>query len=167
MLPNQSQEETLEDWLVTLRKHRNYALRERIEGFDTNNQGIDESIAYSYGAYCDIESKIEYGSCCPLTCPVLKHGVIPKNLELATKLSHILDKQTKEIIETVVKWDSASGIQMKVTSQLRQTLNSFAAIDSCVLQRSIANLDTAYANFWKHHRGFPQFIRVRVKSWCP
>gem|GEM_PF-4661983 len=40
MLPNQSQEETLEDWLVTLRKHRNYALRERIEGFDTNNKDM-------------------------------------------------------------------------------------------------------------------------------
>jgi len=75
--------------------YENYALRERIEGFDTNNQDIDESIAYSYGAYCDTESKIEYGSCCPLTCPVLKHGVIPKNLELATKLSVVLDKQTR------------------------------------------------------------------------
>ena len=48
---------------------------------------------------------------------------------------------------------------MKVTSQLRQSLGSFAAIDSCVLQRNITNLDTAFTNFWKHHRGFPQFIR--------
>jgi len=159
MLPNQSQLCTLEDWLVTLRKHRNYALRERIEGFDTNNQNIDKSIAYSYGAYCDIESKIEYGSCCPLTCPVLKHGVIPQNLELATKQTKVKDKETKEVVETIVKWDSASGIQMKVTTQLRQSKNSFAAIDSNVLQRNIANLDTAYANFWKHHRGFPGFIR--------
>ena len=118
-----------------------------------------QKIIYAYGSYCDTESKVEYGSCCPLTCPVLKHGVIPNNLELATKLSQVLDKQTLVIVETVIKWDSASGIQMKVTSQLRQTLNSFAAIDSCVLQRNIANLDTAYANFWKHHRGFPQFIR--------
>ncbi|MDF5723489.1 MAG: RNA-guided endonuclease TnpB family protein [Rhizonema sp. PD37] len=156
---NQTQEATLEEWLVTLRKHRNYALRERINGFDTNNQEIDESIAYSYSAYCEIESKIEYGSCCPLTCPILKHGVIPQNLELATKQSKLKDKQTKEVVETVVKWDSASGIQMKVTTQLRKSLESFSTIDSDVLQSNIANLDTAFSNFWKHHRGFPQFIR--------
>jgi len=159
MLPNQTQLCQIEDWLVTLRKHRNYALRERKVGFETNNKDSDSSIIYAYGSYCDTESKIEYGSCCPLTCPVLKHGVIPQNLELATKETKVKDKETKEVIAVNVGWDSASGIQMKVTSQLRQTLSSFAAIDSCVLQRNIANLDTAYANFWKHHRGFPQFIR--------
>jgi len=159
MLPNQSQEATLEEWLVTLRKHRNYALRERKDGFDTNNQAADQSVVYSYGAYCEIESRIEYGACCPLTRPVLKHGVIPQDLGLATKQTKVKEKQTKEIVETVVRWDSASGIQMKVTTQLRQSLESFAAFDSNVLQRNIANLDTAYANFWKHHRGFPQFIR--------
>ncbi|MBR8840724.1 MAG: transposase [Stigonema ocellatum SAG 48.90 = DSM 106950] len=159
MLLNQSQEETLEDWLVTLRKHRNYALRERKDGFETNNQDIDTPVAYAYGAYCDLDSKIEYGSSCPLTCPVLKHGVIPQNLELATKQSKVKDKATKEVIGTRREWDSASGIQMKVTSELRQSLDSFATIDSCVLQRNIANLDTAYANFWKQGRGFPQFLR--------
>ena len=159
MLPNQTQEATLEEWLVTLRKHRNYALRERIDGFETNNQNVDESVAYSYGAYCEIDSKVEYGSCCPLTCPVLRHGVIPQDFALATKKSKVKDKQTKEVIRSTVKWDSASGIQMKVTTQLRQSLESFAAIDSDVLQRNIANLDAAFTNFWKHGRGFPQFIR--------
>ena len=156
---NRTQEATLEQWLVTLRKHRNYALCERLIGFETNNQNIDELIVYSYGAYCDIEYKIEYCSCCPLTCPILKHGVIPQDLKLATKQSKVKDKQTKAVVETVVNWDSPSGIQMKVTSQLRQSLESFAAIDSCVLQRNIANLDAAFNNFWQHHKGFPQFIR--------
>ncbi|MBR8840148.1 MAG: transposase [Stigonema ocellatum SAG 48.90 = DSM 106950] len=159
MLPNQSQEETLEERLVTLRKHRNYALKERVNGFDTNNQDIDTPIAYAYGAYCEIGSRIEIGSCCPLTCPVLKHGVIPQNLDLATKQSKVKDKTTKEVIGQEREWDSASGIQMKVTSQLRQSLDSFAAIDSCVLQRNIAKLDIAYANFWKQGRGFPQFFK--------
>ncbi|MBR8836743.1 MAG: transposase [Stigonema ocellatum SAG 48.90 = DSM 106950] len=159
MLPNQSQEATLEDWLVTLRKHRNYALRERKDGFETNNKDTELCVDYAYGSYCDLDSKMEYGSCCPLTCPVIKHGVIPQNLELATKQSKVRDKATKEVIGTSREWDSASGIQMKVTSQLRQSLDSFAAIDSCVLQRNIARLDTAYANFWKHGRGFPQFLR--------
>ncbi|MBR8833356.1 MAG: transposase [Stigonema ocellatum SAG 48.90 = DSM 106950] len=159
LLPNQQQEATLEDWLVTLRKHRNYALRERKDGFETNNAVADQQIIYAYGSYCELDSKIEYGSCCPLTCPVLKHGVIPQNLELAFKESKIRDKETKKVLSTNKGWDSASGIQMKITSQLRQSLDSFAAIDSCVLQRNIANLDTAYTNFWKHKRGFPQFLR--------
>ena len=87
LLPNQSQSASLEDWLVTLRKHRNYALLERKDGFETNNQDVTETIVYAYGAYCDIDSRVEYGSCCPLACPVLKHGVIPQNLELAFKES--------------------------------------------------------------------------------
>ncbi|MBR8834323.1 MAG: transposase [Stigonema ocellatum SAG 48.90 = DSM 106950] len=48
---------------------------------------------------------------------------------------------------------------MKVTSSLRQSLDSFATISSDVLQRNIAKLDTAYANFWKQGRGFPQFLK--------
>ncbi len=142
MLPNQSQEATLEDWLVTLRKHRNYALRERKDGFETNNSEANTQVVYAYGSYCDLDSRIEYGSSCPLTCPVLKHGVIPPHLELAFKESKTRDKDTKKVLSTTIAWDSASGIQMKATSQLRQLLPQFAAIDSCVLQRNIANLDT-------------------------
>ena len=159
MLPNQSQEATLEDWLVTLRKHRNYALRERKDGFETNNSEANTQVVYAYGSYCDLDSRIEYGSSCPLTCPVLKHGVIPPHLELAFKESKTRDKDTKKVLSTTIAWDSASGIQMKATSQLRQLLPQFAAIDSCVLQRNIANLDTAYTNFWKHTHRFPQFRR--------
>lgn len=159
LLPNQQQEATLEDWLITLRKHRNYALRERRDGFETNNKDASTQVIYAYGSYCDLEERIEYGSCCPLTCPVQKHGVIPQNLELAFKLSQTRDKETKKVIETKRGWDSASGIQMKVTSLLRQSKPHFAVIDSCVLQRNIASLDTAYTNFWKHNRGFPQFLR--------
>ncbi len=159
LLPNQQQETTLEEWLVTLRKHRNYALRERKDGFDTNNKDADIEIVYAYGSHCDINYRVEYGSCCPLTCPVLKHGVIPQNLELAFKESKTKDKETKLVLSTAKGWDSASGIQMKVTSLLRQSHDSFAAIDSCVLQRNIANLDAGYTNFWKHKRGFPQFLR--------
>ncbi len=159
LLPNQSQEATLEEWLVTLRKHRNYALRERTEGFEFNNKDLDSIVAYAYGSYCEIDSKVEYGSCCPLACLVLTHGVIPQNLELAIKKSKIKDKKTKEIIAVNTDWDSASGIQMKVTTQLRKSLDAFASIDSDVLQRNIAKLDTAFTNFFKNGRGYPQFIK--------
>jgi len=149
LLPNQSQEVTLTDWLVTLRKHRNYALRERNNGFESNNQEVETKIAYAYGAYCDVISKNEYGASCPLTCPVLKHGVIPDNLELATKNS-----------KAGVKWDSASGIQMKITTRLRSNHPSFASINAAVLQSNISRLDGAFNNFWKHKRGYPRFLKV-------
>ncbi|WP_341531401.1 helix-turn-helix domain-containing protein [Nostoc sp. UHCC 0302] len=75
--PSQSQQAKMSQWLTTLRKHRNYALRERDIGYKTNNQGADEPVNYAWGSYCDLSTKIEYGGFCPLTCPVLKHGVIP------------------------------------------------------------------------------------------
>jgi putative transposase len=139
----------MSDWLITLRKHRNYALREREHGYNTNNQNACESITYAWGSWCDTESKIEYGSCCPFTCPVVKHGVVPNQLEIALKTS-----------QDAVKWDSASGIQMKITTQLRHKRESFANINSDVLQRNIARLDNAFTNFWKHGRGFPRYLRI-------
>jgi putative transposase len=35
--PNKGQESLMAEWLVTLRKHRNYCLAERKRGFETNN----------------------------------------------------------------------------------------------------------------------------------
>ncbi|MFL9458217.1 RNA-guided endonuclease InsQ/TnpB family protein [Tolypothrix bouteillei VB521301_2] len=139
----------MSQWLLTLRKHRNFALRQREIGYSTNNQNIENPVIYAIGSWCDIETRVEYGSCCPLTCPILKHGVIPENLNLALKT-------TKD----VVKWDSASGIQMKVTTQLRHERENFCIIDSDVLQRNIAKLDSAFINFWKHGHGFPSYLRV-------
>ena len=146
--PTLRQINLLSQWLVTLRKHRNYALREREVGYSTNNQNANKPITYANGSYCEIESKVEYGSCCPLTCPVVKHGVIPKDLSLAFKTS-----------KGVFNWDSASGIQMKVTTQLRREYQHFGEINSDVLQRNLAKLDTAFSNFWKQGRGFPRYIR--------
>ncbi|KAF3887444.1 transposase [Tolypothrix bouteillei VB521301] len=139
----------MSQWLVTLRKHRNFALRQREIGYSTNNQNAETPVIYAIGSWCDIETRVEYGSCCPLTCPVLKHGVIPENLDLALKTAN-----------GVVKWDNASGIQMKVTTRLRHERESFANINSDVLQRNIAKLDSAFNNFWKNGRSFPRYLRV-------
>lgn len=138
----------MSEWLITLRKHRNYALREREIGHNTNNKNADTPISYAFGSFCNLESQIEYGASCPLTCPVLKHGVIPSDLSHSLKTS-----------KGVVKWDSASGIQMKVTTQLRYKYQSFSEINSDVLQRNIAKLDTAFNNFWKQGNGFPKYLR--------
>lgn len=148
--PSKTQAEQMSQWMVTLRKHRNYALREREDGYNANNRNAEEALTYAWGSYCDIESHSEYGSCCPLTCPVLKYGVIPQELGMMTKKR----KKTSDVV-----WDNASGIQMKVTTQLRYERQNFADINSDVLQRNIAKLDTAFANFWKHSRGFPRYLR--------
>ncbi len=149
--PSQTQVELMSDWLITLRKHRNYALREREQGYNTSNKDAESSITYGWGSFCDIETKVEYGSCCPLTCPILKHGVVPAQLGLAVKTSKKTGTQ---------RWDSASGIQMKVTTTLRHERQNFALINSDVLQRNIARLDDAFTNFWQHQKGFPRYYRV-------
>lgn len=156
MLAKARQEVEIAKWLVTLRKHRNYALRETEAGYNTNNRDADSPVSYAWGSYCDLESRIEYGSCCPLTCPVLKHGVLPPELNITLK--EVPDKKDKT--KKVKVWDSASGIQSKVTTQLRHETENFGEIDSCVLQTNLAKLDTAFVNFWKHGRGFPRYLRV-------
>jgi len=147
--PNPTQIQQMSQWLITLRKHRNYALREREAGYKTNNQDAEIPVSYAGGSFCDLQSWVEYGACCPLTCPVIKHGVIPIDLVMALKA-------TKK--DRAIKWDSASGIQMKRTTQLRHEKDNFAAINSDVLQRNIARLDTAFTNFWLHGRGFPKYL---------
>lgn len=86
LVPNQEQTATIDRWLVTLRKHRNYALKQRKEGWDTNNKDIVVELEigadYAFGSYCDLETKVEYGACYPLACPVQSHGVIPQDIEI-------------------------------------------------------------------------------------
>jgi putative transposase len=151
LVPTQSQTEKMSAWLVTLRKHRNYALRQRSEGYSSNNQYAKQAEELISGSYCDIKTKEEFPEiwCCPLTCPVQKHGVIPDDISLMVKNS-----------KGVIKWDSPSGIQMKVTTKLRYDSPWFGNINSDVLQRNIANLDTAFTNFWKHERGYPAYKKI-------
>lgn len=39
--PTKSQIAQMSSWLITLRKHRNYALRERETGYNTNNKDAE------------------------------------------------------------------------------------------------------------------------------
>lgn len=134
------------EWLVTLRKHRNYCLAERQRGFESNNQDSDQSVMYEYGAFCDIDSQIEYGASCPLTCPVVKHGVMSADLLKVSKGD--------------VVWGSASDVQSKRTSELRAENPFYGRIYSGVLQGNLAKLDTAYSGFFQHKRGFPAFRKA-------
>ncbi|GJD15867.1 transposase, IS605 OrfB family [Rivularia sp. IAM M-261] len=107
-----------------------------------------------------METRIEYGVCCPLTCPVLKHGVVPEKLSIAfKKTKEKFDIKTGELIKpSIVKWDDASGIQKKVTTELRGKFPFFGEIYSAVLQGNLERLDDAYANFFKHGRGYPSYV---------
>lgn len=148
----------MSEWLVTLRKHRNYCLAERKRGYEGNNLDSSEVVEFEYGAYCDIETRIEYGSYCPLTCSVVKHGVLPDSLSLEQSIK--FSKPNKKTGEIKISWDSVGGIQSKRTTQLRSENYFYGQINSDVLQGNLAKLDIAYTGFFKHQRGFPAFRKT-------
>jgi putative transposase len=137
----------MSEWLVTLRKHRNYCLAERQRGFETNNQKSDEPVMYQYGAFSNLDSRIEYGSYCPLTCPIVKHGVMSAEL-------------TKNSKSRGLVWGSAADVQSKKTTELRSESEWYSRVNSDVLQGNLAKLDTAYNGFFQHKRGFPVFRKA-------
>ena len=143
LLPNFSQDALMAEWLITLRKHKNYCLRERKEGWDTNNRDAEMSVSYAWGSYCELRTRQVWGACRPLTCPVVKHGVLSAELTKTAKGQ--------------LHWGNASDIQSKRTTQLRHESDWYSRIDSDVLQRNLARLDTAFVNFWRHGSGFPKF----------
>jgi putative transposase len=145
--PNQGQQSLMSEWLVTLRKHRNYCLAERKHGYETNNQESDQPVMYQYGAYSDLISRVEYGSYCPLTCPIVKHGVMSSELTKTSKKHGLV-------------WGSASDVQSKRTTELRSESKWYKRINSDVLQGNLAKLETAYSGFFQHKRGFPAFRKV-------
>jgi putative transposase len=145
--PNIGQQALMSEWLVTLRKHRNYCLAERQRGFETNNSNSDEAVMYQYGAFSDLDTRIEYGSYCPLTCPIVKHGVMSAEL-------------TKNSKKHGLAWGHAADIQSKRTTELRSESEWYSRINSDVLQGNLAKLDTAYNGLFQHKRGFPAFRKT-------
>jgi putative transposase len=137
----------MSEWLITLRKHRNYCLAERQRGFETNNHSSDEPVMYQYGAFSDLDTRIEYGSYCPLTCPIVRHGVMSAEL-------------TKNSKKHGLAWGSAADIQSKRTTELRSESEWYSRVNSDVLQGNLAKLDTAYNGFFQHKRGFPVFRKA-------
>ncbi|WP_229551498.1 transposase [Nostoc sp. CHAB 5836] len=137
----------MSEWLITLRKHRNYCLAERQRGFETNNSNSDEPVMYQYGAFSDLGTRIEYGSYCPLTCPIVKHGVMSAEL-------------TKNSKKHGLTWGHAADIQSKRTTELRSESEWYSRVNSDVLQGNLAKLDIAYNGFFQHKRGFPAFRKA-------
>jgi putative transposase len=122
------------------------------------SQSSSDKTTWILWAYCDIESRIEYGSYCPLTCSVVKHGVLPDSISLEQSIK--FSKPNRETGEIKVSWDSVGGIQSKRTTQLRSENYFYGRIDSQILQQNLAKLDVAYTGFFKYQRGFPAFRKA-------
>jgi len=142
--PNKGQSALMSEWLVTLRKHRNYCLAERKRGFESNNKDADQPVMYNWYAYCDLETRFVSGAYSPLTCPVVKHGVMSAALTKNSKSKGLV-------------WGAAADVQSKRTTQLRAESEFYGRINSDVLQGNLAKLDAAYSGFFQHKRGFPAF----------
>jgi putative transposase len=99
----------------------------------------------------------------------MRHGLTPEKLDdeqLIKVTKEKVNKKTGEVILSKVVFDSASGLQSKITTKLRKVNQYFALVDSGVLQRNIARLDSAFSGFWSHERGYPAFrTRSNFKSW--
>lgn len=125
--PSKEQAVKLNDWINILRSHYNWCLSDRIATYYQQ---------FIQGDYCDICSK---GEASPLTCCVVKNGA------------------TGNPWKGNGKKRSAAAIQDAGLVDLKQARPWFKSIDSDILQRNVARLDTAYKNFFKEGRGFPRF----------
>jgi putative transposase len=124
--PSGSQSATMEAWLNMLRSHYNWCLADRIETYHAQ---------FIQGAYCKLRTKAEAS---PLTCCIVKSGA------------------TGNPWQDSGKKRNAGTIQDAGLVELKAARPWYKSIDSDVLQRNIARLNTAYKNFFDG-RGFPAF----------
>jgi putative transposase len=124
--PSGSQSATMEAWLNMLRSHYNWCLADRIETYHAQ---------FIQGAYCNLRTKAEAH---PLTCCIARNGA------------------TGNPWQDSGKKRNAGTIQDAGLVELKAVRPWYKSIDSDVLQRNIARLNTAYKNFFDG-RGFPAF----------
>lgn len=116
----------MDAWLNMLRGHYNWCLADRIEVYHSQ---------FIQGAYCNLRTKAE---AYPLACCVVKNGATGNPWQ---------DSGKKRNAGTI---QDAGLVELKVARPW------YKSIDSDVLQRNIARLNTAYKNFFDG-RGFPAF----------
>ncbi|NEO40812.1 MAG: IS200/IS605 family element transposase accessory protein TnpB [Moorea sp. SIOASIH] len=124
--PSGSQSDKMESWLNMLRSHFNWCLADRIETYHQQ---------FIQGAYCSLRTKAEAD---PLTCCIVKNGA------------------TGNPWQNSGKKRNAGTIQDAGLVELKAARPWYKSIDSDVLQRNVARLNTAYQNFFDG-RGFPKF----------
>jgi putative transposase len=124
--PSDSQSVTIDAWLNMLKSHYNWCLADRIETYHAQ---------FIQGAYCSLRTKAEAH---PLTCCIIKSGA------------------TGNPWQDSGKKRNAGTIQDAGLVELKAARPWYKLIDSGVLQRNVARLNTAYKNFF-NGRGFPAF----------
>ncbi|MEQ9372612.1 MAG: transposase [Coleofasciculus chthonoplastes F3-SA18-01] len=124
--PSGSQSAKMQSWLDMLRATYNWCLADRIETYH---------YSFIQGAYCSLRTKAE---AYPLTCCIVKNGA------------------TGNPWKNNGKKRNAGTIQDAALVDLKAARPWYKSIDSDVLQRNIARLNTAYKNFFDG-RGFPAF----------
>ncbi len=96
-----------------------------------------------------------------MTCPIIKYEVVPSGVALTKTTRAKVDRISGEILKpAIVKWDSADGIQSKVTTQLRKTNSYFKRIASSPLQGNIAKLTAVFSRFYNSLGGYPAFRKA-------
>ena len=125
--PNKQQCQAMNSWLDMLRAHYNWSLADRIGTY---------SQQFIFGEYCDLRTK---GVAHPVTCCIVKGG--------ATGNPWKVDGKRR----------NAGLIQDAALVELKAARPWYKNIDSDVLQRNVARLNQAYANFFNQGRGFPKF----------
>ncbi|MEQ8468477.1 RNA-guided endonuclease InsQ/TnpB family protein [Coleofasciculus sp. E1-EBD-02] len=132
--PSGSQEAKMQSWLDMLRATYNWCLADRIETYHQQ---------FIQGPYCSLRTKAEAYS---LTCCIVKNGA------------------TGNLWKNNGKKRNAGTIQDAALVDLKAARPWYKSIDSDVLQRNIARLNTAYKNFFDpsaslrvNGRGFPAF----------
>ncbi|MEQ9481838.1 RNA-guided endonuclease InsQ/TnpB family protein [Coleofasciculus sp. F4-SAH-05] len=124
--PSGSQSAKMQSWLDMLRSTYNWCLADRIETYHQQ---------FIQGAYCSLKTQAE---AYPLTCCIVKNGA------------------TGNPWQNSGKKRNAGTIQDAALVDLKTARPWYKSIDSDVLQRNIARLNTAYKNFFDG-RGFPAF----------
>ncbi|MFB2970566.1 RNA-guided endonuclease InsQ/TnpB family protein [Aerosakkonema sp. BLCC-F183] len=124
--PSGSQSAKMELWLDMLRSHYNWCLADRIETYQQQ---------FVQGAYCNLKTRAE---ATPLTCCIVKNGATGNPWQDSGKKRNAVTIQDAALVE------------------LKASRPWYKSIDSDVLQRNIARLNTAYQNFFDG-RGFPVF----------
>lgn len=129
--PSKNQSSLMGEWLNMLRGLYNFVLKERIEAYE-------QAKAPTMGDSCRLDNR---GECCPLTCSVSKNAIYGS-------------PWTKD-----GKRRSALAQQDACLPELKAARPWYKRVNADVLQMLLRQLDTAFANFFKHNRGYPRFKR--------
>ncbi len=124
------------NWLLMLRSHYNFCLRDRIEAYE-------QVKSPKLGNYSDLKTK---STCCPLTCSISNKSQLGEAFKKSGKKRNAYEMQSSEL------------------PFLKQARPWYKSIHSTVLQQNLRRLKTAFENFFDG-RGYPKFkTRQRFKS---